>query len=170
MEEIQSRLAFVSCVRQLELVKKAPYCHYLRPSIEQFQTLDFAKFDAICKLGYDYGTVRLSELVKSNENIKSVMNPDKLKFFSKASVRHTKHEVNRSSLHNSFTDLAAQISRIPPRHHGSLKSLADSSAFGDADWDEEEDEMTPDEERRPSDSTEVGEEGEDDLRILTPRI
>lgn len=48
MEEIQSRLAFVSCVRQLEQVKKAPYCHYLRPPIEEFKTLDFGKFDLIC--------------------------------------------------------------------------------------------------------------------------
>lgn len=47
MQEIQSRLAFVSCVRQLELVKKAPYCHYLRPPIDCFQTLEFARFDHI---------------------------------------------------------------------------------------------------------------------------
>ena len=43
----QDRLAFVSSVKQLEMVKKAPYCNYLRPPIDKFQTLDFAKFDTI---------------------------------------------------------------------------------------------------------------------------
>lgn len=47
MAEIQSRLAYVSCVRQLEMVKKAPYCHYIRPPIDKYQTLDFAKYDEI---------------------------------------------------------------------------------------------------------------------------
>jgi len=48
MAEIQSRLAYVSCVRQLEIVKKAPYCYYVRPPIDKYQTLDFPKFDEIC--------------------------------------------------------------------------------------------------------------------------
>jgi lysophospholipid hydrolase len=47
MQEVQSRLAYVSCVRQLELVKKAPYCHYLRPPIDIFKTLEFEKFELI---------------------------------------------------------------------------------------------------------------------------
>uniref|UniRef100_A0A0K0CZI5 Patatin-like phospholipase domain containing 6 n=1 Tax=Angiostrongylus cantonensis TaxID=6313 RepID=A0A0K0CZI5_ANGCA len=47
MEEIQTRLAYVSCVRQLEIVKKAPYCSYFRPAIEPFKTLEFNKFDEI---------------------------------------------------------------------------------------------------------------------------
>jgi len=37
----------VSSVRQLELVKKAPYCTYLRPPIDRFKTLDFPKFNII---------------------------------------------------------------------------------------------------------------------------
>lgn len=47
MAEIQSRLAYVSCVRQLELVKKSGYCEYIRPPIDRFKTLDFGKFDEI---------------------------------------------------------------------------------------------------------------------------
>jgi lysophospholipid hydrolase len=47
MQEIQDRLAYVSCVRQLEQVKKAAYCRYIRPPIDDFKTLDFGKFDEI---------------------------------------------------------------------------------------------------------------------------
>lgn len=47
MAEIQSRLAYVSCVRQLELVKKSGYCEYIRPPIDRFKTMDFGKFDEI---------------------------------------------------------------------------------------------------------------------------
>ena len=47
MAEIQSRLAYVSCVRTLEQVKKAPYCEYIRPPIDRYQTLQFGTFDEI---------------------------------------------------------------------------------------------------------------------------
>ena len=35
MTEIQSRLAYVSCVRQLEAVKADESCHYIRPPIDK---------------------------------------------------------------------------------------------------------------------------------------
>uniref|UniRef100_A0A6Q2YI01 lysophospholipase n=1 Tax=Esox lucius TaxID=8010 RepID=A0A6Q2YI01_ESOLU len=47
MAEIQSRLAYVSCVRQLEVVKNSAYCEYIRPPIDRFKTMDFGKFDEI---------------------------------------------------------------------------------------------------------------------------
>ena len=47
MAEIQSRLAYVSCVRQLEQVKHATYCEYIRPPIDRYQTLQFGCFDEI---------------------------------------------------------------------------------------------------------------------------
>lgn len=48
MAEIQTRLAYVCCVRQLEMVKNSDYCEYLRPPIDNYRTLDFGKFDEIC--------------------------------------------------------------------------------------------------------------------------
>lgn len=48
MAEIQTRLAYVCCVRQLEMVKNSDYCEYLRPPIDSYRTLDFGKFDEIC--------------------------------------------------------------------------------------------------------------------------
>lgn len=47
ISSFESRLAYVSCVRQLEIVKKAPYCQYLRPAIDPYKTLDFHHFNII---------------------------------------------------------------------------------------------------------------------------
>lgn len=47
MAEIQTRLAYVCCVRQLELVKDSEYCEYIRPPIDHYRTLEFGKFDEI---------------------------------------------------------------------------------------------------------------------------
>jgi hypothetical protein len=48
MAEIQTRLAYVCCVQQLEMVKSSGYCEYLRPPIDSYRTLDFSRFDEIC--------------------------------------------------------------------------------------------------------------------------
>ena len=47
MAEIQSRLAYVSCVRQLEEVKVHDNIEYIRPPIDKYQTLQFGAFDDI---------------------------------------------------------------------------------------------------------------------------
>uniref|UniRef100_A0A4W6FRB7 lysophospholipase n=1 Tax=Lates calcarifer TaxID=8187 RepID=A0A4W6FRB7_LATCA len=55
MAEIQTRLAYVCCVRQLELVKDSEYCEYIRPPIDRYSTLEFGKFDEIAEVGYQHG-------------------------------------------------------------------------------------------------------------------
>lgn len=47
MTEIQSRLAYVSCVRQLEVVRNSDYCEYIRPPIDRYATLQFGSYDEI---------------------------------------------------------------------------------------------------------------------------
>ena len=47
LTEIQSRLAYVSCQRGLEMVKQSDYCEYLRPPIDKFRTLQFGSFEEI---------------------------------------------------------------------------------------------------------------------------
>jgi len=164
MEEIQSRLAFVSSARQLDGVKKSNYCHYLRPpwlgthcavpycsslkqleiTLERYKTLDFHKFTEISSLGYEYGMDKISELVKTNNNIKSVMNPDKLRSESTVTWAIINHHhgnlvLTRMStlreqsptMRNSFTDLVAQLSRIPQKRSGSLTDLSNM----DSDWE-----------------------------------
>lgn len=60
LPEIQSRLAYVSCVRQLEKVKRSDYCSYIRPPIDRFKTMQFGSFDEIFDVGYSHGTVLFS--------------------------------------------------------------------------------------------------------------
>lgn len=47
MAEVQSRLAYVSCVQQMEMVKNSDYCEYMRPPIDKYATLQFGAFDEI---------------------------------------------------------------------------------------------------------------------------
>jgi predicted acylesterase/phospholipase RssA/CRP-like cAMP-binding protein len=55
LSEIQARLAYVSSHDALERAKTTPGCLYMRPPIDAYGTLDFAKFDEIYELGYAYG-------------------------------------------------------------------------------------------------------------------
>ncbi|XP_006818777.1 patatin-like phospholipase domain-containing protein 7 [Saccoglossus kowalevskii] len=55
MTEIQSRLAYVSCVRHLEELKNSRMCEYIRPPIDRFKTLEFNRFDEIKEVGYQHG-------------------------------------------------------------------------------------------------------------------
>lgn len=60
MAEIQTRLAYVCCVRQLESVKTSDYCEYIRPPIDRYRTLEFGKFDEIA-VSHPEHVYRLSE-------------------------------------------------------------------------------------------------------------
>ncbi|VDK77114.1 unnamed protein product [Litomosoides sigmodontis] len=152
MEEIQSRLAYVSCVQQLQLVKNAGYCQYVRPPIEEFKTLDFYKYDEIRDLGYKHGVQEFGELVKTNENLKSVIDTEKLRslkrrFWGRELSKLIMCDRGRAS---SFTNLAAQVSRVPKvRKKNSLNDdeIAEDR-LSDVWWDEEEKE--PDVQSQPA--------------------
>ncbi|EDU51414.1 RssA, esterase alpha-beta hydrolase superfamily [Pyrenophora tritici-repentis] len=62
LSEIQSRLAYVSSIDALERAKNTPGCRYMRPPIDPYGTLDFAKFEEIYEVGYKYGKEYLAEL------------------------------------------------------------------------------------------------------------
>lgn len=62
LAEIQARLAYVSSVDALERAKLIPGCIYMRPPIDAYGTLDFAKFDEIYRVGYDYGKKFLEDM------------------------------------------------------------------------------------------------------------
>ena len=63
--DVQSRLAYVSCVTKLEAVKSADYCDYIRPPIDRYGTLQFGSFDEIRDVGYYHGQTYFSGLVKA---------------------------------------------------------------------------------------------------------
>ncbi|KAF2226368.1 hypothetical protein BDZ85DRAFT_256049 [Elsinoe ampelina] len=62
LSEIQARLAYVSSIGALERAKSTPGCRYMRPPVEDYGTLEFAKFDEIYDVGYKYGKQFLSQL------------------------------------------------------------------------------------------------------------
>uniref|UniRef100_A0A8C3KR56 lysophospholipase n=1 Tax=Calidris pygmaea TaxID=425635 RepID=A0A8C3KR56_9CHAR len=105
MAEIQTRLAYVCCVRQLEMVKNSDYCEYIRPPIDRYGTLDFGKFDEICEVGYQHGKTVFNVWCRSgvlDNMLKDRQEPCKSK------------TDNVTCPTTSFTDLAEIVSRIEP--------------------------------------------------------
>ncbi|KAL9122115.1 MAG: hypothetical protein Q9187_001324 [Circinaria calcarea] len=62
LSEIQARLAYVSSVDALERAKTTPGCLYMRPPIDAYGTLEFAKFEEIYQVGYKFGKEFLKNL------------------------------------------------------------------------------------------------------------
>ncbi|CCF59825.1 hypothetical protein KAFR_0I00440 [Kazachstania africana CBS 2517] len=67
MAEIQMRLGYVSSVNALEKAKQTKGVIYARPPIEGYNTLDFAKFEEIYKVGAAYGRAFFQELIQSGK-------------------------------------------------------------------------------------------------------
>lgn len=107
--DIQSRLAYVSCVRQLEQVKNSDYCEYLRPPIDKYKTLAFGSFDEIREVGYNYGKDYFEHLVKNGG----------ISRFNKWSLTNNIDESRESSPsanQYSFVDLAQIVCKVPETH------------------------------------------------------
>uniref|UniRef100_A0A8B9G6G7 lysophospholipase n=1 Tax=Amazona collaria TaxID=241587 RepID=A0A8B9G6G7_9PSIT len=105
MAEIQTRLAYVCCVRQLEMVKNSDYCEYIRPPIDRYGTLDFGKFDEICEVGYQHGKTVFNVWCRSGVLDKMLRD--------RQETRKSKTD-NVTCPTTSFTDLAEIVSRIEP--------------------------------------------------------
>ncbi|CAB3411076.1 unnamed protein product [Caenorhabditis bovis] len=70
LSEIQNRLAYVCCVHQLEAVKRAPYCHYIKLPVDHYPIFNFSKFADVSELGYTTTLAKLTELMEKNPNTK----------------------------------------------------------------------------------------------------
>ncbi|XP_045146245.1 patatin-like phospholipase domain-containing protein 6 [Echinops telfairi] len=108
MAEIQSRLAYVSCVRQLEVVKSSSYCEYLRPPIDCFKTMDFGKFDQIYDVGFQYGKAVFGAWGRGD--IIEKMLTDR----RSADLNESRRTDVFAFPSSGFTDLAEIVSRIEP--------------------------------------------------------
>ncbi|XP_026568390.1 patatin-like phospholipase domain-containing protein 7 [Pseudonaja textilis] len=106
MAEIQTRLAYVCCVRQLEMVKNSDYCEYIRPPIDHYGTLEFGKFDEICEVGYQHGKTVFNVWCRSGV-LEKMLKDRQERCQSKPSCYMTCPTT-------SFTDLAEIVSRIEP--------------------------------------------------------
>ncbi|XP_042747025.1 patatin-like phospholipase domain-containing protein 6 isoform X6 [Lagopus leucura] len=108
MAEIQSRLAYVSCVRQLEVVKSSSYCEYIRPPIDRFKTMDFGKFDEIYDVGYQHGKLVFDGWNRGDIIEKMVKDRRSADFYESKRMDVLTYPSA------GFTDLAEIISRIEP--------------------------------------------------------
>uniref|UniRef100_A0A8B9TNV5 lysophospholipase n=1 Tax=Anas platyrhynchos TaxID=8839 RepID=A0A8B9TNV5_ANAPL len=106
MAEIQTRLAYVCCVRQLEMVKNSEYCEYIRPPIDRYGTLEFGKFDEICEVGYQHGKTVFGVWCRSGVLDKMLKD--------RQETCKSKTSDNVTCATTSFTDLAEIVSRIEP--------------------------------------------------------
>ena len=73
LADIQSRLAYVSSVKQLEDVKNLKGCYYLKPDVKKFGTLEFDKFTNIFQEGYVSG-MTLVDKWKADESLSTLFN------------------------------------------------------------------------------------------------
>uniref|UniRef100_A0A8C9WF41 lysophospholipase n=1 Tax=Scleropages formosus TaxID=113540 RepID=A0A8C9WF41_SCLFO len=108
MAEIQTRLAYVCCVRQLESVKNSDYCEYIRPPIDRYRTLEFGKFDEIAEVGYQHGKTVFDVWCRSGVVEKMLKDRHQEEF------HNTKSDNVVTCPNASFTDLAEIVSRIEP--------------------------------------------------------
>ncbi|CRL04334.1 CLUMA_CG017428, isoform A [Clunio marinus] len=120
--DIQSRLAYVSCVRQLEQVKNSDYCEYLRPPIDKYKTLAFGSFDEIKEVGYAYGKEHFEKLAKTGG----------LSRFNKWTQQKNGDDNEKSSqplTQYTFVDLAQIVCKVPvtcqDRHSDEMSSEDD---------------------------------------------
>ncbi|XP_026859503.2 patatin-like phospholipase domain-containing protein 7a [Electrophorus electricus] len=133
MAEIQTRLAYVCCVRQLESVKNSDYCEYIRPPINRYRTLEFGKFDEIAEVGYQHGKTVFDVWCRSGVVEKMLKDRHQEEF----------HNTHRNSMvtcpNASFTDLAEIVSRIEP----AKQALVDEESDYHTDYEEELVESAP---------------------------
>ncbi|XP_059619061.1 neuropathy target esterase sws isoform X2 [Phlebotomus argentipes] len=123
LPDIQSRLAYVSCVRQLEEVKSSDYCEYIRPPIDQYKTLAFGQFDHIKDVGYAHGKEVFEKMTKSGRI--SLFN----QWYPQESgvQKATPHSLNEYT----FTDLAQIVCRVPATYTENQYSSSDEDVYFD---------------------------------------
>ncbi|XP_045509530.1 neuropathy target esterase sws isoform X5 [Colias croceus] len=101
LPDIQSRLAYVSCNRQLEEVKKSDYCEYIRPPIDAYKTLQFGSFDEIREVGYRHGTAYFEGQRRGGGG-----------GVSGAAAAGKRHDAQPSLTDYTFTDLAQMVCSV----------------------------------------------------------
>jgi lysophospholipid hydrolase len=125
LPEIQQRLAYVSCVRQLEEVKRSDYCTYIRPPIDQYKTLQFASFDAIQEIGYNHGKGLFAAMsLSSQKSLHAYLQIERNNVIQQQGIPACKP---------SFVDLAEKVCRVDP-------PVRTYSILSDTNTDEDEDE------------------------------
>ncbi|XP_043274976.1 neuropathy target esterase sws isoform X1 [Venturia canescens] len=136
LPDIQSRLAYVSCVRQLEEVKSSDYCEYIRPPIDKYKTLQFANFDEIKDVGYQHGKTYFEG--QSKAGVLPRFNADRE---NARALRAKTQAVNQEHVASSytFTDLAQMVCKVSRGNRYTDADDTDSDEMEEYEADLEED-------------------------------
>ncbi|XP_076050724.1 patatin like phospholipase domain containing sws isoform X1 [Oratosquilla oratoria] len=126
--EIQSRLSYVSCTRQLEDLKSSDYCEYIRPPIDKFQTLQFGLFDDIKEVGYQHGKSYFSGMLKGGRSVELLYKLGENK-------GKEQHKCSLEAAPTSFTDLAQLVCAV--KKPKARQPIQDFSTEYDEDEDED---------------------------------
>lgn len=130
LPDIQSRLAYVSCVRQLEEVKSSDYCEYIRPPIDRYKTLQFGSFDEIKDVGYNHGKTYFAGMLKAGGQPPFLKAPDFQT--TKSEVSRKAHAQQQSMSGYTFTDLAQMVCKVQRR------PFVEESESSDDDYEADE--------------------------------
>uniref|UniRef100_A0A3P8ZKE6 lysophospholipase n=1 Tax=Esox lucius TaxID=8010 RepID=A0A3P8ZKE6_ESOLU len=169
MAEIQSRLAYVSCVRQLEVVKNSAYCEYIRPPIDRFKTMDFGKFDEIYDVGYQHGKLLFTGWARGDiidNMLKDHRSADYNDSKAKTDVSCTFPLSVTSAGPRLFRALGKIMPRAGPACNAVITFLCRSGDESDCLTEYEEDGM--DTVREEEEEDEEDDEGEQDLDDQSP--
>lgn len=115
MNDIQSRLSYISCVYLMDLVINSDYCTYLRPPVTKYTTLEFAKWRELLEIGYQYGRENCtdewgSEFWRDLHQLKSEQCPGSTDIMSFPNIRRKSSIANLKG-NTSFTDLSELLRR-----------------------------------------------------------
>jgi len=163
--DVQVRLAYVSCVRQLEEVKSAEYCDYIRPPIDKYGTLQFDAFDEIRDVGYYHGQTYFAGLRKAGQ-LWFVSNESTDRRGSLENLKVESSSTRAVGSYARFTDLAEMVCRVrqttPDR--ANLPEL-DSPQMSDSDPDDSDIISDPEDYLEEAESGFISHTGPDDLLL-----
>eukprot|EP00058_Branchiostoma_floridae_P004071 XP_002589559.1 hypothetical protein BRAFLDRAFT_81516 [Branchiostoma floridae] len=127
MSEIQQRLAYVSCMKQMEEVKCCDYVEYVRPPIDRYKTLQFGSFDEIMEVGYAHAVPIFTDWRRADE-VFGVRPPVE---------EQARHPLTGIQSNAYFTDLAELVSRIPQQISQREATISDDEYS--SEYEDEED-------------------------------
>nr|XP_027217854.1 patatin-like phospholipase domain-containing protein 7 isoform X1 [Penaeus vannamei] len=149
--DIQSRLSYVSCTRQLEDLKSSDYCEYIRPPIDKYQTLQFGSFDEIKEVGYQHGKTYFSGMLKGGRTVESVYH------LSNTCADHRAgQKISLDASPTNFTDLAQIVC--------SVKKPTANTVLEDSSTEYDEDDVGGGYASEPNTNTEFFHKVSDELR------
>jgi len=162
--DIQLRLAYVSCVRQLEEVKTASYCDYIRPPIDKYGILQFEAFEEIRDVGYFHGKTYFAGLRKAGQL--GWITSDKSS--RRGSLENLTLEKPVTGLHGNyarFTDLAEMVCRVRENTPDDRRMMPYLNDHSDGEYYEDEYGDEYGSETEPDDSDLLTDPDDDDCYI-----